>query len=165
MIRASLVAPWCCNNEIFRKDSALNRDGTFEPYIRLRELLLTHGIMLDTGDCNDMRSVQFELHQDVQRNKTGATAYLMLFETPLVKIQNGDARNWARYRRIFTWRDDMVDGDRFIKINFSNPIQPGRVDGFAKRDRFCCLIASNKTLAVRDDRDLYVERVKTIRWF
>lgn len=165
MIHASLVVPWCRNNEIFRADSPLNRDGTFEPYIRLRGLFLARGIMLETDDHNAERNVEFELHQDVQREKSGATAYLMLFETPLVKPQNGDSHNWVRYKRVFTWRDDLVDGDRFVKINFPNPLTVPAVDGWRARDHFCCVIAGNKAVAIDDDRALYTERVRTIRWF
>jgi len=165
MMHASLIVPWCRNNDIFRHDSALNRDGTFDPYIRLRDQLLTKGIILDTGDININRRVAFELHQDVQEHREKTPAYLMMFETPVVKPKNADPLQWVRYRKIFTWRDDLVDGDQFIKFNFPNPFVVPMVDGWSTRDRFCCLIAGNKAATVNDKRELYSERVRTIRWF
>jgi hypothetical protein len=102
---------------------------------------------------------------DVQKLDGSEMRYLLMLETPQVWPENGVPSNWDHYRKIFTWNDELVDGDRFIKINFPNPIHICSPDGFSARNRFCCLIASNRVLATKDVRVLYPERVHTIRWF
>uniref|UniRef100_A0A931CYR7 Fucosyltransferase C-terminal domain-containing protein n=2 Tax=Pseudomonas chaetocerotis TaxID=2758695 RepID=A0A931CYR7_9PSED len=103
---------------------------------------------------------------DIQADRQGVrNSYLLLMETPQIIPENGVIKNFSGYRRVFTWNDDLVDGEKFIKINFPNFIKLAPSGGFSDRDRFCVLIASNKSLAIRDSRDLYVERVKAIRWF
>ena len=153
------------NNAIFDLTHPWNRDNCFYPYYLMREKLKCHGIEVNTDDVNSGRELVFALHMDVQKQSDSIPCYLLMLETPQVCPSNGISLYWKRYNKIFTWNDDLVDGDRFIKINFPNPIQVYVADGFSSRDRFCCLIASNRTLPVLDDRDLYPERVKAIRWF
>ena len=152
-------------NTIFDRSSPANRDDCFAPYVFLRESLFKSGIQIDTADKAPDHDLGFELHQDVQHETTAPINYLLMFETDFVKVENGDAVQWNKYRKIFTWNDNLVDGDRFIKINFPNPIHVHPVDGFSSRDRFCCLISSNRTLSTQDARILYPARVKAIRWF
>lgn len=165
MIQGSLKGRGLADNVIFDVGSPANRDNCFAPYAALRQRFLAAGVRLDTSDSLAAQPA-FELHQDVQPfSPDGVTAYLLMFETPLIKPENDDRQRLAAYRRVFTWRDDLVDGERFVKINFPNPLVVPEVDGWAGRDIFCSLIAANKTLVRPDPRDLYVERVRTIRWF
>lgn len=152
-------------NTIFDRSSPANRDDCFAPYALLKEKLYEVGIQIHTADETQSHSLAFELHQDIQHGTKATINYLLMFETEFVKVENGDTAQWSKYRKIFTWNDKQVDGDRFIKINFPNPIQIHPIDGFTTRDRFCCLIAGNRTLVSQDDRILYPERVKAIRWF
>lgn len=162
---AALVANGATKNIIFDRNNSLNRDDCFAPYSLLKDMLNIHGIQINTADILQENSLVFELHQDVHKNTIAKFKYLMLFETEFVKTENADFTKLSKYRKVFTWNDDLVDGDRFIKINFPNPLQTSPVDGFSVRNRFCCLISGNKTLSVIDKRDLYVERINTIRWF
>ncbi len=152
-------------NIIFDRNSTANRDDCFAPYVLLKERFYAVGIQIDTVDKSPEKPLAFELHQDVQRGTRAAKNYLLLLETEFVKKENGIAAEWNKYRRVFTWKDELVEGDHFIKINFPNPIHVHPVDGFLIRNRFCCLISSNKALAVQDNRNLYPERVRAIRWF
>lgn len=162
---AALRGNGLTSNIIFDTISPANRDDCFAPYALLRDVFYSSGIQIETADECQEKALTFELHQDVQRGTKAKINYLLVFETEFVKIENADTTEWSKYRKIFTWNDDLVDGNRFIKINFPNPIHVNPVDGFAKRNHFCCLISGNKTLSVIDERDLYVERIKTIRWF
>ncbi len=164
-VYASLVVRGFVKNSIFDLSHKSNRDNCFQPYYLLREKLKLCGVEINTGDINGERSLAFELHMDTQKQSTTKPCYLMILETPQVSPANGISSNWEYYRKVFTWNDDLIDGNRFIKINFPNPIRVYPVDGFVTRNRFCCLISGNKTLSVIDERDLYVERIKTIRWF
>ena len=153
------------NNAIFDLKHPWNRDNCFYPFYLMREKLKRHGIEINTSDVNDGRGLVFELHMDVQKKSGFIPCYLLMLETSQVCPSNGISLYWKRYHKIFTWNDNLVDGDRFVKINFPNPIKVYVADGFSSsRDKFLCLISSNRTLPVQDDRDLYLERVKAIRW-
>lgn len=153
------------NNVIFDRLSPENRDDCFAPYALLRDKFLSVDTRIDTTDQPRNHELAFELHQDIQPESEAGHNYLLMFETEFIKTEHSDRALWHRYKKIFTWNDDLVDGDRFIKINFPNPIQVNPMDGFSSRDRFCCLIASNRALVVRDDKNLYPARVQAIRWF
>jgi hypothetical protein len=152
-------------NVIFDPGSPANRDNCFSPYILLRDHLRAAGIQVDTADILQPEPAVFEIHQDVQPTGNAPDSYLLMFETEFVTLRNADPAALKKYRKIFTWNDDLVDGARFTKINFPNPVRIHGIDGFAARDRFCCLIAGNRTLDARDQRILYPERVAAIRWF
>ncbi len=162
---AILRAPGMNNNTIFDLDSPQNRDNCFAPYVLLRNKLLENELQLDTADVAAQDSIAFELHQDVQRISSADANYLMLFETKFIKPENGDLNAFSRYRKVFTWDERLVDNDRFIKINFPNELRVNKIDGQISRDRFCCLISSNRALTRPDAADLYIERVVAIRWF
>lgn len=165
--RANLVAKGFDNNFIFNLDDPRNRDNGFFPWFLLREKFSNYGIGLNTSDVDVGKygSLSFDLHMDVQDNLTDLPCYLLMLETPSVFPENGISSKWSRYRKVFTWRDDLVSHEKFIKINFPNNLTTPDVDGALSRDRFCCLIAGNKAVARYDSRELYSERVKAIRWF
>ncbi|NOS97700.1 MAG: hypothetical protein HOP25_04430 [Methylotenera sp.] len=162
---AALRGNGLARNIIFDGESASNRDGCFAPYVLLKDHLQVVNIRIDTVDESPSQGLIFELHQDVQVNTNAEINYLLMFETEFVKTENGNVDELSKYRKIFTWNDCLVDGDRFIKINFPNPIHAYSTDGFENRTHFCCLIAGNKTLNTKDERNLYPERVNAIRWF
>lgn len=162
---ASLRGMTFNNNEIFNDENTANRDNSFAPYICLRERLEKFCIVLNTLDLNSDTNIAFELHHDVQEDSNSSHNYLLMLESHLISRSNGDSREWSKYRKIFTWRDDLVDGDKFIKINIPNKILMPPIDGWSKRDKFCVLIAGNKSLSFSDERDLYKKRVDFIRWF
>ncbi len=164
-IFASFSARGFKNNAIFDLSHPWNRDNCFQPFYLMREKLKSHGVEINTVDVIGNKLATFDLQMDVQRPGRPEICYLLMLETPQVCRANGISSNWNRYLKVFTWNDDLVDGDRFIKINFPNQIHVHPLDGFSFRDRFCCLISSNRTLATQDDRILYPERVKAIRWF
>lgn len=144
---------------------ATNRDNSNYPYWMLRELFLSRGIELNTPDVNAGRDVAFELHMNALRRDVDVPQFVLLYETPQICPDNGDMGRLARYQKVFTWNDDLVDGVRYIKLNFTNkPIDSVQV-GWGGRGRFCCLIAGNKSVGKHDPKELYSQRVKTIRWF
>ncbi|KIF82727.1 glycosyltransferase family 10 domain-containing protein [Noviherbaspirillum autotrophicum] len=165
MKHAFLRAGGLTKNLIFDLSNPNNRDNCFEPYVKLKEALATINYMIDTADTVCDQPVAFEIHQDVQLLSASPINYLLMFETHCIKPENYDPNNWNRYRKIFTWNDSLIDGVKFIKLDFPNPIMLPDVDGFAKRDNLCCMIAGNKAVNLWDERELYSERVRVIRWF
>jgi hypothetical protein len=65
---------------------------------------------------------------------------------------------------------NVIQAKHFIEFCHPNPV-PTQCDGsfksapFSDREDFICLIASNRHANVHDERELYSERVKAIRWF
>lgn len=165
MLTAAFVSEGYVDNSIFDLSHFLNRDNSHFPYYLIKKKFEEQGVVIDTMDMTCGIQVVFELHMNVQLKKTRNSKYLILLETDQIYPDNGDEKQLKEYEKIFTWNDNIVDDERFIKINFPNVINVQPVDGFKNRDRFCCLIAGNKTLATKDERNLYPERVKAIRWF
>jgi alpha(1,3/1,4) fucosyltransferase len=162
----SLIIAGMRQDEIFDLNCKLNRDNGFLAWHLLKLAFLNQKFEIHTADLISNEHVDCEIHLDSWQKVTkGVQAYLLMLETSQVCAANGIPSNLVNYRKIFTWNDDLVDGIRFIKFNFPNPIQVHPEDGFEHRDRFCCLISSNRVLAVQDARILYPERVKVIRWF
>lgn len=153
-------------NTIFNLYSLSNRDNCFHPYYLLREKFKSQGVEINTPDMTKKNCIDFELHMDVQTfAEPSIPCYVLLLENSLVWPENSNLSKLSNYRKIFTWDDNLVDGNRFIKIYLPNPISTCGEYGFASRERFCCLISSNRTLDVEDDRILYQERANVIRWF
>lgn len=163
---ANIVGDSLCNNNIFDLNLPGNRDGCYEPYLLLRQLLLTHGIELNTPDKYKAGKIHFELHMDAQlRINAKAPCYVILYESPQIRPINQSKYLLAKYRRIFTWRDDWVDGQRYIKLNLPNKIAVNNSRGWRGREKLCCLISANKTVPHASPLLLYSERVNLIRWF
>lgn len=163
---ANLVGDSLQRNNIFDLSDSGNRDGCFEPYVLLREKFLAHGVVINTADVNHANKVRFELQMDVQTLvKSNIPSYVMLHEPPQIRPINQSKSLLAKYRRIFTWRDDLVDGQRYIKLNLPNNIVVNNSRGWQGRDRLCCMIAANKTVPHASPLLLYSERVGAIRWF
>jgi alpha(1,3/1,4) fucosyltransferase len=152
-------------NSVFDLKNPSNRDNCFYPFHLMRNLFLQHGIEINTPDVSGSKNTTFSLDMDVHPSHSAKPRYLLMLETPQIRAENGVHENWNNYKKIFTWNDALVDGKRFIKINFPNNIKIQQPDGLNLREIFCCLISSNRALAVNDPRDLYKERVAAIRWF
>ena len=165
-VKASFVADRCHGNEMFDRNSSRNRDNCLEPFIALHESFKMKGVELNSRSINRNICTQFELHLDVQKKSNKViTKYAILFESPQVKPINQSSLYLAKYRIIFTWRDDLVDGKRFIKFYLPNKFFTNDAPGWKERNKLCCLISANKNVLHKTPQELYSERVKTIRWF
>lgn len=164
--KASFVGDGYHANNIFDAGSSINRDNCNACFIELHKSFNKNGIVLNTEDLNTDVNVHFELHLDVRDAcKSNVPKYLILYESPLIKPINLSKRHHERYRKVFTWSDDLVDGQKFIKINYSYKFNRYNWNDWQKRKNLCCLIASNKAAPSSSSLELYSERIKTIRWF
>lgn len=163
MDNASFIGQGFHDDNIFDLDSNMDCDSRRMPYIRLREFFIKHNIKLHTEDMCE-KTPLFQLHFNVvTQNKPSVPAYLLLMENNHIYPSNAKPPKY--YRKIFTWRDDLVDGNRIVKMYLPNTIRNSPVDCLTKRDRFCCMISGNKTVKIPDGRELYSERIKIIKWF
>lgn len=163
---ANFVGDGLKNNNIFDLNSSKNRDNCLEPYVLLKKLISASGVEINTPDFKLENKILFELHMDVQKEVNRQTpCYVILHETSQIRPINQSTALLARYRSIFTWRDDWVDGERYIKFNLPNKIIINNSRGWDARDKLCCMIAGNKSLRYKSPLDLYSQRVITIGWF
>jgi hypothetical protein len=162
---ANYVEQGVVENARFSLTHAINRDDSNYPFWLLRERLLSCGIEMNTPDVNVGRRVVFELHMNAMQRNLVAPAFVLLMETAQICPLNESQELLKQYQRIFTWRDDLVDQKRYIKINFPNKFYVNDKFGWSGRNRFCCLIAGNRSPSQQSALDLYSERVRTIRWF
>lgn len=152
-------------NSRFNLSGPLNRDNSNYPFWLLRKTLRKYEVELNTCDINANRLVDFEIHMNVHKTISQCPKYLLRYETPQIYPKNGFKKLLDGYQRIFTWDDHLVDDLRFIKINFTNKAIYYSEDDYELRDKLCCLIAGNKAVTKHDAKELYSQRVATIRWF
>jgi len=173
-------------DDLFDPNSPRNRDDCLEPFRVIREYALKKGIELHTADIVAKTGLRpdFSLHieSELANIEHVSPEYLILFETPLTVPLNADVKYLNHFKGIFTWDLDFLEGrglnnahqliakDRLIEVRIPNPI-PGSIKAgellpsYGERDIFCCLIASNRHANLPDQRELYSERAKAIRWF
>lgn len=168
MIKASLIASYYKNNEIFNiSDETKNRDGCLYPFYMLRESLLNHGIELATSDINKPSDSSISISFDFSDEDLNAKVkYLVIFESEIIVKNNWDITYHAKFDKIFTWNDKFIDNERYFKINFPNFIPTLEMlnnnNTFSKR-KLCAVISGNKI--VDHELELYSERLKAIKWF
>lgn len=103
----------------------------------------------------------YELHDLEQFPRE--RCHLFLWEPPSVLPENYDAAHHRHFSTIHTWRDDLVDGTRYLKLRY--PVLRPMIDkpvAFGDK-RLCALIASCKSSAHPDE--LYSERRRVIEFF
>lgn len=163
---ASIVVQRERDNRIFRPGAGPNGGEFFLPWRQLRERFARVGIELNTPDVNAGRAVAFELHLNAQRRVPAQTpCYAFLYEDPLVRPLNADRVQLRRYRKVFTWNEDLIDGEHCLRLDYPNDLALREVPGWHERPLFCVLIASNKALRHPDPRALHGQRVAVIRHF
>jgi hypothetical protein len=165
--RATLVASQMRDNLPFTAGAGPNGGEFFLPWRMLREQFLRQGIELNTRDRNAGREVAFELHLNAQRRvPSDRPCFAYLYEDPIVRPLNAQRAQLARYRRVFTSNEDLIDGRHILRLDYPNDLslRPD-LPGWPARDLFCVLIASNKALLRPHPRNLHALRVETIRFF
>ncbi len=154
------------SNEIFDTNSFRNRDNCLEPYNLLKKKFILHDIEINTPDINKGRKPLFELHMDVQSKvRTDIPSYVLLIESPQIRPANKNRKLLCKYKRVFTWNDDLVDGKYYIKLNLPNSIVVNASRGWKSRKKLICMIANNKTVPYYSSALLYGDRIKFVKWF
>lgn len=155
------------SDEIFR--NSVGNDNREQLYIELQRSLRNIGVQLHTPDVLKSQNipVNFELHVNVRPAKSSPKVkrYLLHLETPLIRKLNQKESLLQTYDAVFTWRRDLLSRDRYFAIPAYPVAIPKYADFTNDRSKFSCMIASNKASRGSPGRELYSERVKTIRWF
>ena len=165
MKHASIVFRRHKNNLIFEGNEGANFGGWYFPFARLREGFRSAGIELSTADLNAGREVLFELHINVQRRRAAAPMYCYDYEHPHVRGINGNASLLARYRRVYSWSEALIDERQVHRLEIPNDLAPRSMPPYDQRELFCVMIAKNKEMRRPSDISLYQERLRLIRGF
>ena len=173
-------------DDIFNVLSSRNRDDCLEPMRLLNAFARQKGIELHTEDVNQLHDVKPDFSLYVESvdfvPSVAKKNYLILYETSLTVPKNADCKYLDQFDTIFTWNKELLENgiqddsganispDRFTAIVHPNPIPKDctadfRFSSYRDRPDFCCLIGSNRHASVLDERELYSERVKAIKWF
>ena len=149
-----------------RANAPFRSDGRFPlPWRQLRDRFAVEGVELNTRDVNADREVEFELHLDAQRRVDHPLSYAYLHEDPLARPANGDLVELARYRKLFTSNEELVDGDHVIALDTPSDLTSREVPDFKQRDLFCVLVATNELQPRPHPRSLRDKRLEAIRFF
>lgn len=159
------------NNQIFDlTNKTVNRDNCCYPYWLLKNALEIHNIILQTPDLPipGGHSADFCIYNDYRPDEYSFSSkqkkYLILLETPEIHPENSIEIIPKNFNMIFSWRKN-IPNIALTQLYFPNNLKPTpQLDCF-DRDFFACMIAGNKSLRKETPGDLYIERIKTIKWF
>lgn len=166
MMYANIHAAGHRNNSLFAAEDSVHRfNPTYTPRM-LREAFLKHGIELNTPDVNQGRDIAFDLffegHEFIE---DGIPKYLVALENPNINRLNESLDYCKRFRKVFAWDKRLHDLHNVVKIMVPNRLEFDPFPSYAERDIFSCLINANKAFREPLPADLYLERIKTIRWY
>ena len=169
MKKAALVTSGIfLNDQVFNiDDPVMNKDNCRVPFFRLRAKMAERGYALATQDIHPVDECSIVIFNDMPVNlpkkKPNQKFFLLAYESIAVLPRNFDMKLYRQMDKIFTWKDDIVDGDRIVKINYSYILEP--MPWFERKDRkkLVCLVSNNKLSPHRNE--LYSERVRAIHWF
>ncbi|MFC4767271.1 glycosyltransferase family 10 domain-containing protein [Effusibacillus consociatus] len=166
------------NNEIFRLDSPNNRDDCLSPLYHLKSELGNHGFQLDTIDQGDVMECDYLLFFDIPsffldlesnyflryltKENFKRKMLLFLWEPPTTHANNWIAENYRHFGTIFTWYDDIVDHQKYVKIQHPQPDRRYLGKPFQEK-KLCTMICSRKSS--EHPLELYSERERAIRYF
>ncbi|MCL4557753.1 MAG: glycosyltransferase family 10 [Deltaproteobacteria bacterium] len=143
------------------------RDNCLYMFYLLKAGFERIGVDLSTQDINAPSHAEFIIYNEMpdagEETVHEKDNYLLMMESKIERMDNWDLKRHTHFRRIFTCFDELVDNERYIKINYGQKI-PDTVDfDTGGREKLCTMIAGHKLK--RHPLELYSERVKAIRWF
>ncbi|MGB9081049.1 MAG: glycosyltransferase family 10 [Desulfuromonadaceae bacterium] len=159
-------------NRLFELRDAAIGDDLLLPFGELRRLAESRNIVVSTGAVLSPEIIDAYVFVDMpdrtcrafrQAVASGRPLYLLVLESRLIRPQNYDPVNLNYFRTIFTYDDSMVDGERFIKLNYAFRFPASIPQDFADKEKLCVMIAGYKS--ADHPQELYGERLAAIRWF
>ena len=162
------------NNQMFQNpENQLGGDRMYFLYYLGQKLLKNdHGINTIDQEKNlfNFDAIMFIDFPTLKNNyfntlikKGFKNLYLLTMEPFVIKTDNWDLQNHKYFRKIFTWNDELIDNEKYFKINYSYKIPEDINIDINKKEKLCTLIAGNKYIS--KPGELYSERIEAIRWF
>lgn len=160
------------DDRLFEHRDALIGDDLLLPFGEVRRMAAARGIEAATIPVLPLDRIDAYVFIDMpdpgcrafrRALASGRPLYLIIMESRLVRPQNYDPANHRHFRKIFTYDDSQVDGERFVKLNYAFSL-PGCIPrNLAGKEKLCVMIAGYKTSP--HPQELYGERLAAIRWF
>ena len=143
------------------------------PFRLVREGLAGQGFLLHTTDVYERMADLPDLVVSLNAPPTSVDAVLprawgavpkwaILAEPEVILQSNWEPELQRQFSRVFTWRDSLIDNDRFFRLNVPSPVSTADAE-LSCPDSFCTLIAANKLST--HPLELYSKRREAIRWF
>jgi len=162
------------NNRMFNPEiQAPIGDDLLYPFHHLARVAREKDISLSTIDTRPLDTYDAVFFVDYPGNNNRyfkklidmnyRNLYLFVFENEIIKPDNWKPENYRHFKKVFTWRDDIVDNKKIFKFFLPNRIPDPIAFNVREKEKFCCLIAGNKTN--HHPLELYSERIRAIRWF
>jgi alpha(1,3/1,4) fucosyltransferase len=159
------------------------RDNCHEPFVRLRERFRELGYELKTSDDLPVTSAhkilffdlptpapiwkrrkERDLLKECLDHELNDRLALLLIEPPVVHPRNWQTERHEPFSVIFTWNDELVDGERYLKLHEPVPSEiPQPPDVTFGEKRLLVAISGNKRS--RNPGELYSARRAAIRYF
>ncbi|MCA3238971.1 MAG: hypothetical protein ING32_12400 [Curvibacter sp.] len=166
MIYANVHAEGRSHNSLFATDDTVHRHNPTHTPRLLRQKFLARGIEINTPDLNPGRSVAFDLHLEGRAlGPHNIPRYLIALENPNINKLNASSDYAAQFDLTFAWDVRLHHLPNVVPILIPHPMVWQDFPGPQQRHVFSCLINANKAFREVLDNDLYVERLKTIRWY
>ncbi len=160
------------DNFLFENTDSLIGDELLKPFVHLKQIAESRGIEAGTVDVMDLPNCDSIVFIDLPNKNNpylrealanDLPIYLITFESELIAPFIGNHKAHQIFTKIFTWADELVDNQKYYKINFSFERRKSIPRNLAAKEKFCTLIAGNKKII--HPRELYSSRLDAIRWF
>lgn len=160
------------DDRMFVQNQATIGDDLLRPLAALKERATSLGVEVGTHAVitpHEADAIVFIDLPDLKKPlvramiASGKPLYLIAFESRIVRPVTQDPALLQRFRKVFTYDDSMVDGTRFVKINYSFDLPRNLDVDLARKNGFCTMIAGNKCFD--HPQGLYSQRIEAIRWF
>jgi hypothetical protein len=160
------------DNRLFEEHDAPIGDDLLLPFGELRKRAAEEGITVATTAMLDPALVDAYLFIDMpgQDNRafklaieSGRPMYLLVLESPLACPQSRDPSRHKPFKAIFTYDDSIVDGSRYIKLNYAFSLPERVPHDLVRKKKLLLTIAGNKRST--HPQELYSERCAAIHWF
>lgn len=151
-------------NIIFNKNIKSDRDYAYDKYHKLFDEFEKNGYLVATEDVHSIEEADVVIYKDyINSNSIKASkSYFIAMESEIITPQNFDRGYHDNFKKVFTWHDDYIDKNKYIKLNYAFKL-PEKIPKIFNNKKLCCLIISNKSSIFPNE--LYGERKKLIKWF
>lgn len=163
---ANVYADGRINNSLFAVNDDIHKfNPTYTPRL-LRHTFLKHGIELNTPDLNIGRDIAFDFYiEGSPCVKTSVPKFLLALENPHINKFNENIIYCKQFSKVFSWDIRLHHLSNVVPIMIPHPMVKQSFFPFSERHIFSCLINANKTFKKSLPSDLYLERIKTIKWY
>jgi hypothetical protein len=159
------------NNYIFENNQSLIGDDLLRPFLEIKKYAKKIGYNTSLINATDGSQIVAYVFIDMPEKKCAyliaaikseKPIFLLALESKLINHRSYVKENHKVFKRVFTWDDSLVEGDKYIKINYSFDF-PSSVEFKNRKEKLCILIAGNKYS--KHPSELYSKRVEVIKWF